>query len=236
MRHLSLAAGAVMAVLALPALSVPAGAQSIANAPSFSDNDALSGFGPSSIPSFGQTFTAPAGATSLSSFTFYLANDVNFGGGDELLFKPYLMVWDVDHPSGNDLLLSSPTTAGNGSSIFLPYTFGADVSVTPGDVYVAFLSSAGVQQSGNGYNQFAGTADTYNGGQFVYGFSNDPNDLTSASNWADGAGAQLGFAAEFTGSQSTVPEPSEFLLLATGLSTMAGTVRFRRRRRRRFAA
>ena len=79
----------------------------------------------------------------------------------------------VPYPAGT-LLPSSPTTAGNGSSIFLPYTFVAGVSVTPGDVYVAFLSSAGVQQSGNGYNQFAGTADTYNGGQFVYGFSNDP--------------------------------------------------------------
>lgn len=231
MRRLSLAAGAIMAaLLTLPALSAPVSAQSIVNAPSFSDNDAQSGFGVSGVPSFGQTFTAPTGATSLSSFTFYLANDVNFGGGDELLFKPYLMVWNVDHPTGSNLLSVAPITAGNGSFVFLPDTVGAGVSVTPGDVYVAFLSTAGVPQSGNGYNEFAGSLDTYNGGQFVYGFSNDPNDLTSASNWGDGAGAQLGFAAEFTGAQSTVPEPSEFLLIATGLSSIAGTVRFRQRR------
>lgn len=231
MRRLSLAAGVIMAALTLPTFGARASAQSIGNAPSYSDNDALSGFGPNGVPSQGETFTAPTGATVLNSFTFYLANDVNFGGGDELFFQPYLMAWDVDHPTGSNLLSSSPVTQGNGTSVFSPFTFTAGVSVNPGDVFVAFLSTVGVQQSGNGYNEFAGTADTYDGGQFVYGFSNDPNDLTDPSNWGDGAGAQLGFAAEFTGAQSTVPEPSEFLLLATGLSTMAGTIRFRRRRR-----
>jgi hypothetical protein len=230
MRRLSLAAGVIMAAASIPAFSARAAAQSVVNTPSYSENDAVSGFGPGGVSSVGQTFTAPTGATSLSSFTFYLANDFNFGGGDELFFQPYLMVWDVDHATGLNLLSSSPVTQGNATSVFAPYTFAAGVAVNPGDVFVAFLSTTGVQQSGNGFNEFAGSSDTYDGGQMVYNFSSNPSGLTDALNWGDGAGAQIGFDAEFTGAQSTVPEPSEFLLLATGLSGMIGVVRMRGRR------
>jgi hypothetical protein len=225
-------------LLAASALAVAVGAplgaqQSVINTPSFSDDLALSGLGagPYGIPTIGQTFTVPIGATTLTNFSFYLANDANFGGGSELLYKPYLMVWSVDHPTGLNLLSSPLTHTGNSTSDFLQYTFSAGTSVTPGDVYVAFLSTAGISQSGNGYNQFAGTTSSYSGGQLVYAFTSpDGSDLTSPSTWGDGAGAQLGFDAEFTSGTSTVPEPSEFLLIATGLTTLAGSVRFRRRR------
>ena len=231
MRRLLLTASALAATLSAAAIIAPAAAQSIQNAPSYSIGDGPNGFG-SIVPTVGQTFTAPTSAAYMTSFTFYLANDPDFGGGDELYFRAYLMTWNVDHPTGVNLLASSPVTQGNGGADFRAYTFdGGNAAVTPGDVYVAFLSTAGISQSGNGTNAFAGSTDANVGGQLVYAFTlADGSDLTSAQWWSDGADSQLGFAAEFTGAQSTVPEPSEFLLIATGLSSIAGTVRFRRRR------
>ena len=78
--------------------------------------------------------------------------------------------------------------------------------MTPGSVYVAFLTTSGVSQNGDGYNQFAGSADSCSGGELVYAFT-VPNgsDLTTPADWYSGEGAQLGCDAKFFGAQSTVP-------------------------------
>ncbi len=185
------------------------------------------------MPTVGQTFTVPTGANFITNFSFYLANDSNFDGGANLRFQPFLMAWSTDHPTGSNLLPASLVYNGNPTPSYLQYLFPAGVSVTPGNVYVAFLTTSGVTQggSGNGFNQFAGTTSSYAGGQLVYAYTSpDRHDFTSASVWSDGAGQDLGFTAQFTGNVSSVPEPSELALLGTGLGTLIAGVRIRRRK------
>jgi len=219
-------------VLALAISSMAAAQTPVVNTPDFTSAGALSGFGANGVPTVGQTFTVPVGDTFLNSFSFYLGNDELNGGGADLVFQPYLMAWSGDHPGGINLLSLSPATAGNGST-YAQYIFNVGMSVTPGDVYVAFLTTSGVAQNGdgNGFNQFAGSNTAYSGGELVYAFTaTDGSDITTPGNWYSGAGAQLGFNAQFSGEQSTVPEPSEFLLLGSGLSGLVAFVRVRRRR------
>lgn len=221
MRRSFIAASVLVAVL-----SASAGAQSVTNP---GDPSALPQqlFGANLLSTVGQTFTVPTGATQLDNFTFYLANDDVFGGGGDLVFQPYLMLWNGDHPTGMNLYTGG-TQPGNATSIYQPVTLAAGISVTPGDVFVAFLTTAGVTQNGDGYNQFEGTNATYNGGELVYASpSPDGSDLMSPGVWSSSAGQQLAFNAQFS---TVTPEPSEFVLLGTGLTSLIGFVRIRRRR------
>lgn len=226
MRRFILAATTTAAFLA-----APLGAQSVSNTVSTSQADAFEGLGANLVPTVGETFTVPVGVSYLNTFSFFLANDPDNSLAPDLQFKPYVMSWSTDHPTGTNLLSLSPVYMGNATSTFLQYTFAADVPVTPGAVYVAFLTTSGVPQSGNGANEFAGATNYYSGGQLVYAFTDaNGTNFTSPSDWYDGAGAQLGFDAEFSNSRSTVPEPSQFLLLGSGLGSLLGVVRVRRRK------
>lgn len=221
-----------VSALALAISGVAAAQTPVINTPDFTSAGAFAGFGANGVPTAGQTFTVPVGDTFLNSFSFYLANDELNGGGADLVFKPYLMTWAGDHPSGVNLLGVSPATAGNGST-YAEYLFNVGMAVTAGDVYVAFLTTSGVAQNGdgNGFNQFAGSNTAYAGGELVYAFTAaDGSDITAPGNWTGSEGGQLGFNAQFSGEQSTVPEPSEFVLLGSGLSGLIGLVRIRRKR------
>lgn len=228
MRHFILAA----CMIAATSTSAIAQSQSIVLAPSNDPALALDGFGQPGVPTVGQTFTIPGTAAFLTDFHFSLANDVNYGTGAELLFRPYLMAWNGTNATGDNLLLFNPAEPGSVApeGSYMDYLFAAGVPVTPGDMYVAFLSASGVPQSGSGLNRIFGTEAPYSDGQLVYAFTdNDAPDFTSPDVWYNGGDADLAFTANFSNT-STVPEPSEFVLLATGFSGLAGVVRLRRRR------
>ncbi|MGI8548260.1 MAG: PEP-CTERM sorting domain-containing protein [Gemmatimonadaceae bacterium] len=201
--------------------------------------DPLNGFGKPGIATFGQTFTAPTG-TSLQSFQFYLANDTDDGGnGGFLNFRGYVMAWDAvnGHATG-PVLFSSTVRTGNPldtySTAFSTFGIPGGVALNPGGAYVAFLSASGLPPTtGNaGFafeNMEAGAA--YAGGQWVYNDNGDDFASLSTTTWNNSAGDQdAAFSAQFAQAAVTAPEPSELVLLASGLSGLAGVVRLRRRR------
>lgn len=190
-------------------------------------------FGLVSVATVGETFTAPAPTNVLQSFQFYLANNLDNGGnGGNLLFRGYVSEFDmVNDKLTGPLLFQSAITAGTNDTTFAPFRFNAgSLVLDPGKTYVAFLSASGLTPTGGvdgAVNTVAGTDAPNSRGSLV--FSNNGNDFGFLSqNDAFGVveGSNAAFSAQFT----VTPEPSEFVLLASGLSGLAGIVRLRRRR------
>ncbi|MGI9089765.1 MAG: PEP-CTERM sorting domain-containing protein [Gemmatimonadaceae bacterium] len=230
MRTTILAASLMLAAAPLAAQS------SISIAPT---GDPLNGFGKPSIATFGQTFTAPTGSV-LQSFQFYLANDADDGGnGGFLNFRGYVMAWDAvnGHATG-PVLFSSVARTGNPldtySTAFSTFGIPGGTTLNPGGAYVAFLSASGLAPTGNPAfafeNMEAGAA--YAGGQWVYNDNGDDFASLSTTTWNNAFGDQdAAFNAQFTqAGVTTAPEPSELVLMVSGLSGLAGIVRLRRRR------
>lgn len=230
MRTTILAASLMLAAVPLAAQS------SISIAPT---GDPLNGFGKPSIATFGQTFTAPTTGSLLQGFQFYLANDVEDGGnGGFLNFRGYIMAWDAanGHATG-PVLFSSAARTGNPldtySTAFSMFGIPGGVTLNPGGAYVAFLSASGLTPTGNPdfalENMEAGAA--YAGGQWVYNDNGDDSASLSTTTWNNADGDQdAAFSAQFAQAAVTTPEPSEFVLLASGLSGLAGILKLRRRR------
>src|SRR5688572_21244024 len=61
------------------------------------------------IPLFGQTFTAPAGATSLDRFTFYLTSNVN--DASTISFRAFVYQWNGARAQGAELYGSTERQA-----------------------------------------------------------------------------------------------------------------------------
>lgn len=191
-------------------------------------------FGLPSVATVGQTFTAPAPTNVLQSFQFYLANDLDNGGnGGNLLFRGYVSEFDmVNDKLTGPLLFRSAITTGNSSTTLSPFRFNTgSLVLDPGKAYVAFLSASGLTPTGGvdvAVNAVGGSDATNSRGSLV--FSDSGNDFGFLSqNDAFGVveGSNAAFSAQFT---VTTPEPSEFVLLVSGLSGLAGIVRLRRRR------
>ena len=187
-----------------------------------SNGSPIGGFGPgpNGVPGVGQVFTA--GDNYLTNFGFFLTNDPNTdmnGVGSNLQFRAYVYGFDGSTVTGT-ALYTSPVTSGTDATDFQQYLFNTGFTpLVPGNMYVAFLSTAGVTQSGIGFNSFAGTDDAYSGGDFVFDYGDgsftDPNTI------GDG-GAPMAFNAAFA---TTTPEPSELALLAPALLGLVPVVR-----------
>jgi hypothetical protein len=170
-------------------------------------NNDFSSWGETDTATFGQTFIAPADFN-LTGFSFSLAHQT----GGASLFRYYVMAWSGTNASGSVLYESSTKTAvGTTDAIYT-----ADVGsllLTPGDQYIAFLSTSEVFDGTLDGGQMAFVSgDSYSGGEMV--FNNNGSDLgslTSPTNWIL-LNADAVFVAHFTG----VPEPASLCLVSAG--------------------
>ena len=204
---------AAFTVLALSA--APAGAQII-------DTRLPESQGSVTTPNFGQTFTAPDGATLLERFSFFTTSNAD----DPVTFTAYLMRWDGSRAQG-DVLYSSGPRAASGCCTIVQEIFEANVAVTAGDMYVAFINPAPGSSMVHRRAYAAGaSADSYAEGEAVFNFGciDDP----TSCNWGKSAWDRE-FVAEFSGAQ-LVPEPAHLSLLGAAL-TLLLLLRTRRPRR-----
>ena len=221
--------------ITLPALAMifmtasPVMAQSINLAP---NGQPIEPFGQPSIATMGETFTTSSATNVLQSFQFYLANSVDNGGnGGNLLFKGYVSQFDATNNSlVGPLLFQSAMTAGNSSDSYVPYSFNTGFLILdPTKTYIAFLSASGLTPTAGvlyAYEALSGTDDTNPTGTLMY--ADNGNDFSSLS--SQGAFSQVGVDAAFSAQFTSTPEPSEFILLGSGLSGLVGFVRVRRKR------
>ncbi len=229
-----LSRGLVAAFAATSLLAAPLSAQSIEQ-PAVTGTPTFEYFfgnlGGGYLPVFGQTFLA-AGPF-LNSFSFWLSNEPEdeFGGtltpnADQLTFQAYVAQWNGSAIVG-PLLFSSPAQAGP-TAVSQRYTFNTGaLAVNAGTSYIAFVlvPDLGLMSASAA---FEGSGDTSAQGEFVLGFTNDLNALTSGdSNEWSGTGSQLRFKATFSQS-ATVPEPSTGALMGGAVVLLVAAARRRR--------
>src|SRR5262245_6406042 len=148
------------------ALSLPAGAQTIDTFPQWNGSTFISSWGITNTATYGQTFTPNGAQTTLSGFTIA----AGFGGA-AVPYQAYVYAWDSvnNRITGAALYTSAvgTTTAGAG---YTNYSFNTGpITLTPGQQYVVFLSTSGLQagQPAASYRWGALTNNTgVPGGQF----------------------------------------------------------------------
>jgi hypothetical protein len=212
----------LVAATLLGAASI-AGAQTTIGAPGGASVCCFAG-----TPTYGQTFMVPTnGDSQLDAFSFWL------GSASNLQFKAYVYAWDAAgmRASGPALFTSALMSAPNAGAGFHEVAVSTGgVSLTGGNLYVAFLSNVGVGGTSSNSWEYS-TGDTYAAGQFVYHYTGSDWTGTAWTPNHQGVGRDLRFEMQFSATQmSQVPEPATVALSATGLLALGGIGAFRRRR------
>ena len=162
-------------------------------------------------PTFGQTITPTASQTSLSSFTFYLENQV----GPQANFQAYVYQWNNASSAitGPALFTSAIMTAPGGSS-FVPVTISTgNARLVQGQQYVLFFTTLNVSQSGTPAYGFGGlTTSAYPGGKSFFNNTVSFAGLSTSSSWFDGTHCcggipELAFIATFNTSFASLLPP-----------------------------
>jgi hypothetical protein len=148
-------------------------------------------------PTYGQTLVAPAGTSSLTSFSFQI------DGGAGLSVRGEVYAWDGEagRATGSALYESAPRVLSEGVQT-VTFTTGG-VPVVPGERYVIFATTLRDQQpSEAGSARWASVAgETYSAGTFV--FSNDSTfESMIGSAWDGWTQYDLAFRAVFDGGAS----------------------------------
>lgn len=184
------------------------------------------------MPTFGQVVTAPSNTNALTSFTFYMGQDPNYGSGT-IYFKAYVYAWDNNNytTSGTALWSGVPfgTPTGNnwgeipytsGSAGVSPVTFNLNVPVQPNSEYVLFASITGYDGSQGPNNSYGIWGMVLGGGTSdVWAVAGDDQ------GWYDYMSMNA-FAMQATfANASAVPLPGAIFLLAPGLLGVAAVKR-----------
>ena len=227
----------VIAILFCLAYSPMAHAQTtLTTLPDWNGSTSQGDWGVPDTSTYGQTFTTPTDNV-LNDFTVYMSR---YGGSGPINYQAYVYAWDGSKAAGPALFTSAVSSVDPGAS-FIPVTTNTGATtLTAGQVYVAFLSTSGLQAGRpNSRSQWGisnGNSNDYSGGDFVYYNTGDNFSLLTTNPWdytgAGGAGSDTAFVMHF--SSSAVPEPGSIALL-TGLS-LTGAAFLRRRKTARKAA
>ena len=185
-----------------------------------SGNLGIGSWGPANS-TYGQTFLLPDDDNFLISFSFDILS-LN----DSFPFVSQIYEWKNNRPFGPALYTSSISTSPAPSSQYTRFTYNANVFLSPGKRYVAWVTNYpnGVSVGGNTDGSVAGqmlgkSGNPYSDGQFVWSLGTDP----TTSDWSISANNQ---DAVFNASFTAVPEPSPLLLS----SILVGGLLFRIRR------
>jgi len=210
-------------------VATPAAAQTTIGA---GGGDLVQSWGKDNTQTYGQTITTPTDNV-LTSFSFWLGRtSTNYPdpSNPSLSFMAYVYAWNGSMATGSALFTSGVVTHNaTPSTPFTKYTFlTGGLSLVPGDMYALFLSTSGLAGTGRIMWE-AATSNEYAGGNFVF-MNNGENtgDWTTMA-WSSGFASDLHFEATFASASATVPEPSTWVMMITGLVAL-GLVTLRRRR------
>lgn len=178
---------------------------------------------------FGQSFTAPAGASTLQQFSFWIAS-----GGSDLMtsYEAFVMQWNGSAPFGEVLYSSGPLDTPICCPLMRVDFDTGDLAVTPGSEYIAFLlrtsgniTYSRVRLGGEWFDSYAGGAAL-----FAHSCGDDESTFLETCSWNESGVADIDteFVATFA-SVATVPEPNELALVMTGVIGLIGLQRGRRR-------
>lgn len=225
---------AVLALIGLASVAVaqPASADTIDTSGSYAGK--LDYFGANYTPVYGQTFTVGS-ANALNGFTFFL-------GGGATNVRAYVYSWGGHGLVGPAYYASDVRSfAGTNGDAYqaLRFDTGA-INLRAGQRYVAFLTTAGIDQPADGGVTWMPTAgsfgsDAYVGGDFVYTNAGESLAAVVGTAWDDtnGVFGDVQFKADFsvgTTNGAGVPEPAAWALLIGGFGIAGGTLRQRRGR------
>ncbi len=169
-------------------------------------------------PNFGQTFTAPAGATFLNAFSFFVHSNTALPADPLVTFRAYLRATNGTHAVG-DLLFSEEREADACCSLPQERFLTGGIPVVAGEQYVAFLIPEGGTLT-SGFASLGGvTVNSYAGGQAILMNAGCVTSVVACPLGSLGEQDQA-FIAEFSGGATSVPEPSALVLLALGMVAM----------------
>jgi hypothetical protein len=165
---------------------------------------------------YGQTLNAPVDLY-LDSFTFFLGPPAS--GTVNIQYEADVYAWNTttNEASGSALYVSplQSYTSSSTQLTYTPVTFFPEVSVTSGDEYVLFITTAGLQGGQAASAISVGSGTEYTEGTFV--FQQAGNTVEPNINWiVNRASVDLAFSADFEDFQN--PEPSTVGLLGMGLA------------------
>jgi len=180
-------------------------------------------FGEPDTSTYGQVFTVGADNV-LNSFSLYLDG----GAPSPISFKGYLYAWDGSKASGS-ALFASGLQSYSGAATEFAFSTGS-LSLTTGQQYVAFLSTAGLQDGNYTtttmplYGNFG--SSLVGGGMVWYNSGNNfaaltTNSWDNTSNWVGDAW----FKASFNGA---VPEPASWAMMVAGFGLAGAAMRRRK--------
>ena len=217
-----------LAIGALLAMAMPVLATTVDTVPNWDGTNSITWgqygtgvFG--QLATVGQTFTMPAAENTLDSFTFRLLNT-----SPTLQFSAYIMAWDSGAGHATGPVLFSQGFSGLPASG--PLTFNPNLVLTPGQQYVAFLSTSQTGYSGPDKSSLGnGTGNFYSGGQYVMLDNGGNPNLWTSTSWGSSAGYDTAFAMTFSNSAiSVVPEPMTCLGVVGGLASLGAYLRRRK--------
>ena len=178
-------------------------------------------------PTYGQAFTVPLGALTLSSVAFKIDNP----SANAVPYQAYVYAWTGTGITGGAKYSSAPLSITPTGGVFTVFTVsGINLAVLPGDVDVILFSTIGFTGPADSTVWDTTTQASYSGGKFVY------NNATTFAGLSAGTPAwnQFGdfgntsFQLDFTGVAVATPEPGTYMLLSLAFAGLALLRRARR--------